>query len=209
MRSPKRSLLLVIIVFIFSFITVRDCPAEPVTNGEFETPTINAAWQQRADVTAMSSTDPEGEIELWKQGVLSSPANGTDSNGTGQHAELGADGADTLSQNFAIPGGHTQASFSFDWWPRTVSQTVAWSVVGSSSGTIDSATESESTNSTWFAVSRPSLTVVSGETITLSFTGNSGSAAHIDQVSFVSVPEPATIMLLGIGAAGVVIKRRR
>jgi hypothetical protein len=196
--------------FVLGFLSVANCQAELVTNGEFEDPVISADWQARTDVTAWDTTDPDPpEIELWKQGVISSPADGTDSNGTGQHCELGYAGADTISQSFAIPVGHTQASFSFDWWPRTTDQTVAWSVVGSSSGTIDSATESETSNSTWFAVSRPSLTVVSGETITLSFTGNSGSAAHIDQVSFVSVPEPTTLLLIGIGAAGMIAKRRR
>lgn len=96
-----------------------------VTNGEFENFSSNSSWKNSGWIkagTVPGWTSSEGHVELWKQGVMNSPALGSDGLPTGQHAETTGDSqSSVISTQFTIPSNYvegTQGILSFDMWNR-------------------------------------------------------------------------------------------
>lgn len=192
---------------------------EMITNGEFEQTEFRQKWKPIGNVPGWETTAADGKIELWKQGILNSPAMGSDGLGTGKHMETNYFGIETISQTFTLGQNiDTTALFSFDAWSR-LGGTGTVSVLGSLSGNI--LNEVFSPNGNAWTQNLFNLSVIAGEEITVAFQGNqksSSTSPHIDQVSFSvnelpeSVPEPASILgLLAVGAFGTAstLKRKK
>lgn len=198
-------------------------PIELVENGEFNSPVIGAgSWAALPNASVPGWTSSYGTIEIWDQGIYSSPVTGSDGFATGQHYELTyLNDTDITTQMMPVPGSDGTVDFSFDYWHRLGSG-VSFTLTGSTSGTL----VSESYHYTsgvgdfnWVPISYTNLPVKAGETLTLTFSGIGGGSSgdHIDQVSVMynsaaAVPEPSTAMLLGlggIGMAGMRYKTRR
>lgn len=196
-----------------------------VVNGEFEDPTVTAnggLWEHFPNATVpgwTSTTDTV--IEFWSQGAIGSPANGSDTNPTGQHMEINAnDGVDTITQSIVLPTLLTTgATLNFDAWLRGVA-TGTYSISGSISGALVTDAAVNMNGSAWTLNSASGFNVESGETITLSFTSTAAgpNSTHIDGVSFLvdqdpgggpAIPEPGTYLLVGAGLAGLAYIRRK
>jgi MYXO-CTERM domain-containing protein len=132
----------------------------------------------------------------------------------------GYTGAVTYSVSFT-PSSATIAavltSLTLNDWtgpatPALQNTTLNWSVVGSVSGTLGSATGLVVTNGT---ASQLDLNFqgVGGETLTLNLTptGGAGSYFAVDNLSFdqVAVPEPSGAILAAAGLGALALRRRR
>ncbi|MFC4992468.1 PEP-CTERM sorting domain-containing protein [Rubritalea tangerina] len=163
-----------------------------VSNGsEFTgTPNIDISWQAA------------GQTQFY---------NGWD--GRGSVAQLDQHDA---SWNFATSTGNAVQiiSFDLDEWAGGGTMDVDWSITGSSSGLLASGNWTRSTGGR--DTISPNVTGASGETLTLTFALNSGTASYVavdnlllDQVSAAAVPEPSTSALIGLGVGAMAMRRRR
>jgi MYXO-CTERM domain-containing protein len=181
-------------------------PIELVVNGEFEPPPVGFFIGSDASVPGWASST--GQMEIFTQGFAGSPPLGADGLGTGQHCEITVNpGTQSIFQSFVIPPEQVFADFYFEMWPR-FGDAVPYSVVGTLSGTIASGSLAGPGN-VWTPFLATGLSVVPGETVTLTFTGGPGGAdEHVDAVSFqVHSPEPATLTLLALGGLGLLRRR--
>lgn len=189
-------------------------PVNLIVNGEFDAPAGVSGYTifPTNGVPGWSTTG--SGIELWQQGYLGSPTNGSDGLATGQNLELNANnGNDIVFQLFTVPLNITanSAVLSFDVWPREAALGTV-SLVGSTSGTILAPAALAMNGSLWTS-NQFNVTVAAGEAITLYFQalgGNSAVSPHVDQVAFtVDVPEPGALALLAAGLMGLLLIRRR
>ena len=219
--SPAVTRLAVIMLLALGLITIAGAdPVELVGNGEFETPTVTdtAQWELFDTVDPWTTTDER--FELWLEGAVpadTSPTTGSDGNPTGQHLQMLGDDdntSSTITQSFVVPSlADGTWAFSFDAWKRGTG-IGTYSVSGSSSGSLVSATAIAMSTSVWTSnTPTPLSAIVPNETITLTFTasGDDANCPHIDQVSFKAgiVPEPFSMAFLGSAFVGVVACRLR
>ena len=129
--------------------------------------------------------------------------------GVYQHNDMGA-----RSIEFTPDAGFNvilQSLDANDWAGGGGDTIYDWSVVGSTSGTLGSATGVTVADGTIAALNFGNLTGTGSETLTLTIdqTGGTGSYFAIDNLTFDQVPEPSSTALLGLGLGAMAMRRRR
>jgi hypothetical protein len=125
MKPLKTTFAACVIGALLPSISNASLLVELVDNGEFENFSSQSGWKSsgwiKAD-TVPGWLSTEGHVELWREGVMNSPATGTDGLATGQHAELTGDSqTSVISTTITIPGNilpGSQGLLSFDLWNR-------------------------------------------------------------------------------------------
>ena len=108
----------------------------------------------------------------------------------------------------------TITSFDLDEWAGGGATTVDWSISGGTSGTLASGTWDDfSIANGGRSTVTPNVTGANGEALTLSLgqSGGNGEYLALDNLAFdqVTIPEPSSVALLGLGGLGVLLRRRR
>lgn len=193
-----------------------------VVNGEFEEPVIpggsNFAVVAAASVPGWSSNT--GTMEFWRQAFLSSPANGSDGNPTGQHLELNSDNTPGTAVQVIVPSGlaSNMATLNFDAWLRGSNTTGTYDVFDTTANAslIGGPLPTLLSGSAWVPNTQ-TFALTPGNTLELRFTStntagaNSVVSVHIDEVELLVdvVPEPGTLFVWSIlGMVGTSIRVR-
>lgn len=189
-------------------------PIQLVINGNFNSPYVAPdTWEPIANNLVPGWSNNSGYLEIWGVGFNSNEVSPTyNGQPVGQNLEVTTYAVTEYVTSTALVAADGVVDFSFIASPRTATG-ITYSVTGSSSGVLaGGSVDLSGTAPAWTYISSPEFFVSAGETLTLQFesVGGGGSGAHIDQVSMLyTVPEPATLALLGLGLAGLGFSRRK